>query len=116
MTRTTADTDVFRAIADGSRRAILHALVSGPKSFQEVHALLPHTKGAVSQHLSVLVSVGLVSVNEGDRANRYELTPAPLEEVDQWMAEYRRFWDEGLDRLGEVLERTRSTQRSGEGR
>lgn len=114
MTRTTADADVFRAIADGSRRTILHALVSGPKSFREVHALLPHTKGAVSQHLSVLVAVGLVSVNEDDRANRYELTPAPLEEVDQWMAEYRHFWDEGLDRLGEALERNRSMPRSGQ--
>lgn len=98
---------MFRAIADGSRRTLLDALTTGPKSFAELHALLPITKGAVSQHLSTLVAVGLVTVNEADRAQRYALAPAPLEEVDQWLSEYRSFWGERLDRLEHELARRR---------
>jgi DNA-binding transcriptional ArsR family regulator len=107
MVRTTADNDVFRAIADGSRRRLLDALTTGPKSFTELHALLPITKGAVSQHLSILVAVGLVTVNEADRTQRYSLAPAPLEEVDQWLSEYREFWNHRLDRLEQELVRRR---------
>lgn len=113
MTRTTADTDVFRAIADGSRRTILDALSSGPKSFRDLHALLPITKSAVSQHISVLVSVGLVSVDDDDRLRRYELTPAPLEEVDGWLAEYRSFWTGRLDRLDAALRERRTASQKG---
>lgn len=101
--RATADADVYRAVADPSRRVLLHALLDGPKSFQDLHALLPVTKGAVSQHLSVLARVGLVAVNDDDRSRRYELTPAPLHEIDEWLGEYRRFWNERLDVLGAVL-------------
>ena len=101
--RTTADTDVYRAVADPSRRTLLNALLSGSKGFQELHALLPVTKGAVSQHLRVLTRVGLVEVDEEDRDRRYRLAPAPLHEIDKWHQRYRHFWEERLDVLGDVL-------------
>jgi DNA-binding transcriptional ArsR family regulator len=107
VVRATADSDVFRAIADSSRRTLLDALTTGPKSFGELHSLLPITKGAVSQHLSILAAVGLITVNEVDRSQRYALAPAPLEEVDQWLSEYRVFWNERLDRLEHELVRRR---------
>jgi DNA-binding transcriptional ArsR family regulator len=105
--RTTAATDVFRAVAEPSRRVLLHALLDGPKSFPELHDLVPLTKGAVSQHLSILVSVGLVTINPDDRSQRYQLTPAPLAEVDAWLDDYRVFWSGRLDRLGQALDRRR---------
>lgn len=108
MSRTVADADVYRAIADPSRRVLLNALVTGPKSFGELHELLPMTKGAVSQHLTTLANVGLVSVNDDDRSRRYELTPAPLHEIDEWLQQYRVFWDEKLDALGAAVQRRRS--------
>jgi DNA-binding transcriptional ArsR family regulator len=97
--------DVFRAVADPSRRAILNALLDGPRSFGDLHALLPHTKGAVSQHISVLVRAGLVEVNDDDREHRYRLTPAPLLEVEEWISAYRQFWAERLDALDAALKR-----------
>lgn len=109
--RTTAATDVFRAVADPSRRTLLQALLDGPKSFPELNSLVPLTKGAVSQHLSILVSVGLVSINPEDRSQRYQLTPAPLAEVDAWLDDYRVFWNDRLDRLGEALDRGRDARR-----
>lgn len=112
MSRATADTDVYRAIADPSRRVLLDALRDGPRSFADLHALLPVTKGAVSQHLSILTKVGLVSVNDDDRAHRYELTPAPLHEIDEWIDHYREFWTGRLDALGAELRRRTSADRT----
>jgi DNA-binding transcriptional ArsR family regulator len=100
-------TDVYRAVADPSRRVLLNALVDGPRSFQDLHALLDMTKGAVSQHLSVLVAAGLVTVNPGDRSRRYALTPAPLAEVDEWLDRYRSFWEDRLDALEVAVRRRR---------
>ena len=107
MTRPRTAPDVFRAVAEPSRRVLIDALLDGPRSFAELHAALPLTKGAVSQHLTVLVDVGLVVVDETDRSRRYTLTPAPLHEVDAWLSQYRRFWTERLDALAvQVARRT----------
>jgi DNA-binding transcriptional ArsR family regulator len=105
VSRTKASEDVYRAVADPNRRAFLNALLDGPKSFGELVELAPITKGAVSQHLSILVEVGLVQVNPDDRDRRYELTPAPLHEIDEWLMAYRAFWESRLDRLDEAVKR-----------
>lgn len=113
MSRTRTDQDVFRAIADPTRRALLNALLTGPKGFAELHGTLSLTKGAVSQHLSILASVGLIAIDDADRSRRYSLTPAPLVEVDRWMAAYRTFWEERLDRLDQALEHRRAARPRG---
>jgi len=102
--------DVYRAIGDPTRREILNVLLAGPTGFQDLHARFPLTKGAVSQHLTVLVEAGLVEIDPGDRARRYRLTPAPLHEVDQWLAAYREFWTDRLDALAEAV-RARAARR-----
>ncbi|MGF1645526.1 MAG: ArsR/SmtB family transcription factor [Kineosporiaceae bacterium] len=86
-----------------TRRAILNLLLSGPKGFQDLHGRFPLTKGAVSQHLKVLVEAGLVEIDPDDRARRYRLTPAPLHEIDQWLAAYRDFWADRLDALDRAV-------------
>ena len=58
MTRAAGHDETFRAVADASRRVLLGALAEGPKSFQDLHALLPLTKSAVSQHLAILLARG----------------------------------------------------------
>jgi DNA-binding transcriptional ArsR family regulator len=105
VSRTTASQDVYRAVSDPNRRTFLNALLDGPRSFGELAELAPITKGAVSQHLSILAEVGLVQVNPDDRQRRYQLTPAPLHEIDEWIAAYRVFWEDRLDRLGEAVDR-----------
>jgi DNA-binding transcriptional ArsR family regulator len=107
---TAAVRDVYRAVADPTRRGILDLLLTGPAGFQDVHSRFPLTKGAVSQHLKILVEAGLVEVDPGDRSRRYRLTPAPLHEIDQWLTAYREFWASRLDALDRVV-RARSAPR-----
>jgi DNA-binding transcriptional ArsR family regulator len=95
-------------VADASRRTLLDALAEGPKTFQELHALLPLTKGAVSQHLSILLESGLVSARvAADRSRTYALVPEPLQEIDDWVDRYRSFWTQYLDGLGAAMRRHR---------
>jgi DNA-binding transcriptional ArsR family regulator len=110
VSRTVASGDIYRAVADPTRRAILDLLLSGPTGFQDVHTRFPLTKGAVSQHLQVLVAAGLVEIDPGDRSRRYRLTPAPLHEIDQWLAAYREFWTGRLDALADAVRARRATR------
>ena len=111
MSRAAAEQDVFRAIADLSRRTILDALTEGPKTFQELHAALPVSKPAVSQHLAILVAVGLVSVSrDADRRSTYALVPEPLLEIDNWMAQYRPLWTVHLEGLSAAMRRHRAAK------
>jgi len=111
VTRTAGQADTFRAVADSSRRTLLEALAEGPKTFQQLHALLPLTKSAVSQHVSILLAAGLVSVVvAADRRRTYALVPEPLQEIDDWVDQYRGFWTRYLDGLGEAMRRHRASR------
>jgi DNA-binding transcriptional ArsR family regulator len=111
MSRTADEQDVFRAVADLSRRTILDALAEGPKTFQELHAALPVSKPAVSQHLAILVAAGLASVRrDADRRSTYALVPEPLLEIDDWIAQYRSFWTVHLEGLGAAMRRHRAAK------
>ena len=103
MPKAAASSDVYRAVGDPTRREILNILLSGPTGFQDIHGRFDLTKGAVSQHLKVLVEAGLVDIDPDDRARRYRLTPAPLHEIDQWLAAYREFWSDRLDSLADAV-------------
>jgi DNA-binding transcriptional ArsR family regulator len=99
-----APNDVFRAVADPTRRRVLGLLRDGPAGFQDLHVHFAITKGGLSQHLSVLRRAGLVSVDDSDRHHRYRLTATPLREVADWVLPYARFWDERLTGLDRVLD------------
>lgn len=95
--------DVYRAVADPTRRRVLELLAAGPTGFQDLHAGFAMTKGGFSQHLGVLREAGLVAVDELDRSRRYQLTPAPLREVADWVLTYAAFWDDKLSALDRLL-------------
>jgi len=99
-------------VADTSRRTLLGALAEGPRSFQDLHALLlPLTKSAVSQHLAILLAAGLVSVDVApDRSRTYALVPEPLQEIDDWVNQYRHFWTRYLEGLGDAMRRHRASR------
>lgn len=96
-------TDVYRAVADPTRRRVLERLVAGPLGFQDLHAEFPITKGGFSQHLNVLREAGLVAVDDSDRSHRYRLTPDPLRAVADWVLAYAPFWDHKLAALDHLL-------------
>ena len=98
-----ARTDVYRAVADPTRRRVLERLATGPMGFQDLHAEFSITKGGLSQHLSVLRQARLVAVDASDRSQRYRLTPEPLREVAEWVLIYASFWDDKLSALDRLL-------------
>jgi DNA-binding transcriptional ArsR family regulator len=96
--------DVYGALAHPIRREIVTALAGGDKAVRELAALLPVSRPAVSQHLAVLRTVGLVTEGRRGRENRYRLRREPLDDVRRWLAALDEFWSQGLSRLREHLE------------
>jgi len=95
---------VFQAIASGTRRQLLDALVRGERTVSQLVEQVDVTQGAVSQQLAVLERAGLVSQRAEGRFRFYSLSPAPLALVEQWLQAYRAFVSERLDHLGRVLD------------
>lgn len=106
MANIMASSDVFRAVADPTRRAILELLREAELSATELAEPFQVSQPAISQHLRVLREAGLVRVEKIGRHRRYKLNPEPLREIDDWIGDYRMFWTRRLERLGEVLDET----------
>jgi DNA-binding transcriptional ArsR family regulator len=102
--------DVYRAVADPTRRRVLERLTAGPLGFQDLHRDFDMTKGGFSQHLRVLRLAGLIAVEEVHRSRRYRLTPQPLREVADWVHIYADLWDDKLTALDGVLTQRHPTQ------
>jgi len=108
----TADTldRTFAALADPTRRAILARLSTGQASVTELAAPFAMSLPAVSKHLKVLERAGLVARARRAQWRPAELQAEPLHEVADWLADYRRFWEERLDRLDEYLRAIEGTE------
>ena len=89
----------FAVLAEPNRRRILDELCQGERSVGELVQSLSLSQPAVSKHLRVLREADLVAARVDKQHRRYRLRPAPLAEVDAWLAPYRRFWAERLDAL-----------------
>ena len=95
----------FAAIADPTRRALLDRLRhDGPLTLTTLAQGLPMTRQAATKHLDLLARAGLIRVRHSGRTRLHELEPAPLEEIDRWLAPYARAWDARLDRLRRHVE------------
>jgi DNA-binding transcriptional ArsR family regulator len=94
----------FSVVAEPSRREILDLLREGERPVGELVDRLGLSQPAVSKHLRVLRDAGLVEVRVDGPRRWYRLQPAPLVELDQWLAPYRALWGRSLDRLGQHLE------------
>jgi len=92
---------VFVALADPSRRAILAALASrGPATATDLAGQLPITRQAIAKHLALLTDAGLVTAEPGERRRiRYQLRSAPMQLAQQFLAALARDWDGRLDAL-----------------
>lgn len=96
--------DVYGALAHPIRREIVAVLAGGDKGVRELAAPLPVSRPAVSQHLAVLRSVGLVTVGRVGRESRYRLCREPLDDVRRWLGQLDDFWAQRLTRLREHLD------------
>jgi DNA-binding transcriptional ArsR family regulator len=98
--------DVFRAIADPTRRAILDRLRAGPAPVNALAADFEQSRPAISKHLRVLREARLVSEERAGRERVYRLEPQPLQRALGWLEGYRSFWQRNLDHLKRYLEDT----------
>ena len=98
---------VFVALADPSRRAILASLASGgPATATDLAARLPITRQAIAKHLALLAEAGLVTAEPGERRRvRYRLRSAPMQVAQQFLAALARDWDSPLGALKDHLDR-----------
>ncbi|MFT7518518.1 MAG: DNA-binding transcriptional ArsR family regulator [Kiritimatiellia bacterium] len=96
--------DVFRAISDPTRRAMLDQLHRGDLPSGSLADGFDMSHAAVSQHLKVLRDAGLVRARKDGRRRIYCLQPGGLQEVYQWVEHYRAFWEHRLDALGVLLD------------
>jgi DNA-binding transcriptional ArsR family regulator len=97
-------TDVFRAIADPTRRAILDRLRAGPANAGSLAADFRSSRPAISKHLRVLREARLVVDTRVGRERVYVVDPLPLQSVAGWLEGYRAFWQSSLEKLKRNLE------------
>lgn len=98
--------EVFTALADPTRRAILAALAAeGPATATDLAARLPITRQAIAKHLALLSGAGLVAAEPGERRRvRYRLRSAPMQVAQQFLAALARDWDQQLSALQDHLD------------
>jgi DNA-binding transcriptional ArsR family regulator len=95
----------FAIIAEPNRRAILCLLVSSQQSVGEIERHLRMPQPTVSKHLKVLRDAGLVEATVDEQRRLYRLRPEPLQEIDAWLAPFRRLWTAHVDALERHLDR-----------
>jgi len=102
----------FAIIAEPSRRAILSLLADCERSVGDIEDRLKLTQPSVSKHLRVLREAGFVEARVDAQRRLYRINPAPLMEVDAWLAPFRRFWSAHVDALERHLDRMEAATRT----
>jgi DNA-binding transcriptional ArsR family regulator len=93
----------FSALADPTRRAILARLASGETSVTELAKPFEMSLPAVTKHLKVLERAGLITRSRAAQWRPCRLEAKPLQDISDWVEQYRQFWEQRLDRLEEYL-------------
>ncbi len=95
--------DVFQAIADPTRRAILSLIASQSMTPNAVAEHFDSSRQAVSKHIKILVECQLVKQEQQGREIYYHYNPKKLKEVDKWLAPFRAMWEDRFNQLDDVL-------------
>ena len=104
----------FGALADPTRRAILASLTTGDKTVSELAEPFDMTMPAVTKHLKVLEKANLIERSREAQYRPCRLHPEPLRDIDEWMEQYRRFFEGSFDRLDDYLERIQAKENKDE--
>lgn len=98
--------DVFQAISDPTRREIIHLIAKQSLNLNAIAENFDISRPAISQHIKILTECGLIEIRQKGRERYCEAKLEPLNEVSQWVEQYRVFWTNKLDALGEFLDNT----------
>ncbi len=102
----------FAALADPTRRRILEHLAGGDRCVTDLARPYRMSLPAVSKHLRVLETAGLVRRRRDGRVHRLKLDAAPLRDAQAWIEEYRKFWEASLDRLDDFLKNLQTKEKN----
>jgi DNA-binding transcriptional ArsR family regulator len=103
--------DVFQAIADPKRRAIIGLLAKQELTPSEIATHFSISRPAVSKHIKILAECGLVGVHQKGRERYYEARLEKLRQVANWVEKYRSLWEQRFDRLDEYLKDLQKTEK-----
>ncbi len=104
----------FSALADPTRRAILASLATGEKTVSDLAEPFDMTMPAISKHLKVLEKAELIERSRDAQYRPCKLHPEPLRDIDNWMEQYRRFFEGSFDRLDNYLQQLQAKENTDE--
>tara|TARA_R100001143_G_scaffold63590_1_gene72969 strand:+ start:41746 stop:42087 length:342 start_codon:yes stop_codon:yes gene_type:complete len=104
----------FRALSDPTRRAILATLTTGEKTVSDLAEPFDMTMPAITKHLKVLEKANLIERSREAQYRPCRLHPEPLKDVDEWIGEYRKFWEASFDRLEDYLKQLQMKDKNDE--
>jgi DNA-binding transcriptional ArsR family regulator len=108
--------DVFQAIADPTRRSIINMLAHKPLNLNAVAEHFEVSRPAISKHVKILTECGLIVIKQEGRERYCQARLEKLNEVSDWVEQYRRFWNAKLDALEDYLGELQPKKRKGKGR
>jgi DNA-binding transcriptional ArsR family regulator len=103
--------DVFQAIADPTRRAIIGLIAFQAMTPNMIAEHFDSTRQAVSKHLKILAECELVKQEQQGREIYYELKPSKMREIDKWISQYRKLWEDRFDQLDKLLSTTKTKKK-----
>ena len=98
-----SEAEIFKALADPTRRAVFERLADGDRTATELRDGLDISQPAMSQHLAVLRSAGLVAEERSGRNVNYRVNPEGLAHMDRWLRRYQNFWPQRVEALKRLL-------------
>jgi len=101
----------FQALADPTRRAILASLTTGEKTVSDLAEPFDMTMPAITKHLKVLEKAKLIERSRKAQYRPCRLQPEPLKDIDEWMEQYRKFFEGSFDRLDDYLKQLQTKQK-----
>ena len=104
--------DVFQAIADPTRREIIRMIATQTLNLNSVAEKFDISRPAISKHIKILTECGLITINQKGRERHCEANLRKLNEVSQWVEQYRQFWTQKLDALENYLEELQAENKS----
>lgn len=102
--------DAFQTLADPVRRNIVELLLDGEQAVNDLVGRLDIHQSGVSRHLRILGEAGFVRMRPDGARRLYSLCPEPFQELDTWVARYRKLWEGRLDRFAAALENKKKTR------
>ena len=103
---------LFHALADPARLRIVEAMKSGECAVGDIVERMDIHQSGVSRHLHILAQAGIVQMRPDGQRRLYSLRKEAFDQLDAWVAGYRRHWEAQLDRFGAALERTRAAAKT----